>query len=137
MSLSMFSITPLSSITDDNDRGIRGSPKLFHTSYEGTIRLVPVSMMDMAYNLAGGMTVEHILQNTAYTLYSRSRVFKLHNADNIIENYLRCSGYSPSSRISFINCLFRPQVDKLSVSNGLEPYSLDSIVLRSRFTRIV
>jgi len=134
----MFSITPSSSITDDNDRGARGSPKLCHVSYEGTIRVVPDSMMDMAYNLAGEMIIGHRYFKK-YTLHStRTRLKRqLHNANNIIDNYPRCNGYSPSSRMSSITCLFWPQVDKLSVSNGLEPNSLDSTVLRSRFTRIV
>jgi len=70
MSLSMFSVTLSSSITDDNDRGARGSPKLCHVSYEGTIRVVPDSMMDIAYNLAGRMATEYILQNIPYVVHA-------------------------------------------------------------------
>lgn len=117
MSWRMFSITPSSSMTDDIDRGARGSPKLCHVSYEGTIRVVPDSMMDMAYNLAvGKSTVYKNIYETYLSSFNPAHT-RLGCSRYIVLIYLTTtSGYQPSSRISFSTCLFRPQVDRYSVS---------------------
>ncbi|XP_025199538.1 mitochondrial chaperone BCS1-like isoform X2 [Melanaphis sacchari] len=70
-----ISITPSSSITDDIGRGMRGSPKLCHTSYEGTIRVMPNSMIDMACNnLAGEKLMKYTTPYNIQDQYLSTKV---------------------------------------------------------------